>query len=307
MVAISTVIGDHSVIDAFYDPDPDRRLAIIVLSGGNRNASAAGAFISIRRRRKVSAVRAVCGISSGIPTLAYLAGNGTATDVRVFMHDTNDRRLFNFWRRFQGKHPFDHTHLEYVFRHGGTGRGIKAEKVIESGIPFYAVMSCAHSGEPLLYRAETPDEVWQLAVIGSSITGVASPGWFRGRLVSDGFFTSALVPVNEMMHIPNPPTDILIFGGRHYDSNPARMGMWEELFHTTRYVRVQPHIRHMMRDRNIRLIDSVHAAMRREDVRVLSIWNSEKLPTLSISASQAQRLIKEGHATLEGLFRERGW
>ena len=308
-MVLGKTTGDHEVLKACFDQS--RRLAIAVGPGANRNAFAGGALVSIRERNLHHKVAAWGGCSSGIATCGYIAGSGSREDTKVFSHDTNDHRLLSVWRWFLGKPMFDVDYADRVFQGIETGRGINATRVIESGIPFYAILSDPNTGQHLVFRAETPDEVHQLASVGAAVTGISRKVYFRGREVSDGFFTLANFPLEAIVEQCRQegrgvPTDILVFAGKHLDPQPKRKRWSVELAHLLGLARYSEPVRRLMKDRYIHFYEAHERALVRTDIRVLVVWNPTKLPAFKIPKEESEKLIETGYQTMEHLFRSLG-
>lgn len=294
--------GDERVLDAFYKPDA--RLGIVACSGGNRSAMTAGAYIALRRRRLRLKPVAFAGVSSGIPTTAYFMGDGVAPDTKVFSDDTSDSRLFKMARRFRGEYPFDVDYIDRVFRGTETSRGIKARNVINHPAPLYCVMGHSVTGEPLIFLPKTAEDVWNLSSYGTAITGFSKPLEFKGLPVTDGFFTSQLMPVAWLAK-REQLTDVLVFACCHKDEHPKKTSWFEQSLYLSRFASTSKSVRKLIATRHIRFTEAARDAVEINGVRVLIVWIPEKIPSMGVSKEKARDLIHQGYFTMEQLFRSR--
>jgi len=296
--------GDASVIDAFYDTDPNRRLGIVTCAGGNRNAKTAGAFISLRQRKLTDRPDAFAGVSSGIATTGFFMGRGIAPDVKVFSDDMSDRRMFDLRRRFRGRYPFDVDYVERVFRGIETGRGIRAHVAVSHGSPLYAVLGDAITGEPIIRKPADAEDLWTLASYGTAVTGFARPLTYQGQAVTDGYFTVQQLPVEWLVE-NEQLTDVLVFAGGDYDPQPQLSHWSEHALYASGIASATGPIRDLIRTRNIRFMETADRIVQLPHVRVLMVWVPERLSPLNIKKEKSRALVRLGYQTMEALFRQR--
>lgn len=296
--------GDESVIDAFFSPTS--RLGIVACSGGNRSAMTSGCYVNLRRRRLGLKPVAFAGVSSGIPTTAYFIGKGVAPDNKVFIEDTSDKRLFRMSRRLWGQFPFDVDYINRVFRGTETGRGIKAHEVIAHPAPLYSVVGHAETGESLIFRPKTAEDVWKLASYGTAITGFSRRLEYNGLPITDGFFTDQMLPVRWLAERESL-TDVLVFACRHREPDPRETSWFERILYSSGFAPANKTVRELVRTRHIRFASMADQVVNIPGLRVLIVWIPERIPAMKVSQEKARQLVWQGYRTMDMLFERRGY
>jgi predicted patatin/cPLA2 family phospholipase len=299
--------GNRDVLQAFFDSG--RKLGVVACAGGIRNSHLSGAQILLRQRqRDLREPVAVIGVSSGYATRAYYQSGYKATDVRVFSDDmsTDSGRLFKLSRRLLGHWPFDIDYVDTVFRHGATGRPIKADRVLAHPTKLYGVLADPETGRGATYLPTTPEEVWDLATVATAVTGFAPPLTFRGRAVTDGYASDMHLPVTELIRLHPEVTDILVFASQHYEKHPRPASAMEVLLYRTGFAVASMAMREMIRTRHLRFMAEAERVIDPAVVdgrRVCIVWLPKAYHPIYVTEAESRDLIRLGYQTMKELLR----
>ncbi len=294
--------GDRNVLKAFFTNTTS--LGLIACAGGIRNSFLAGAHIYCRQQRgRLREPVACIGVSSGYATRAYYQGSGKATDVRVFSHDMSTTRgqLFKLTRR----HPFDVDYVDAVFRYGSTGRPIHASQVINHPTKLYGLLADPQTGQGFVCRAESSEEVWDLATASSAVTGFSRPTFFRGQLVTDGYASDSHLPVDELIRLHPEVTDILIFAAQHYEDNPRPASALEMFLYRTGFATASRPMQRLIRTRHMRFMAEAQRVVHARHVggrRVCIVWLPRPYHPIYVSERESRDLIRMGYYTMRTLL-----
>jgi hypothetical protein len=185
-----------------------------------------------------------------------------------------------------------------------TNRGIRANGVIAHQAPLYAVLADPNTGHPHIFRPETADDVWLLASYGAAITGFSRPLEYKGLPVTDGYFSTAQLPISWMVQ-REQPTDILVFAGSHYINEPKPSSLVEQALYCSGLAKASKPVRELIKTRYMRFMNTAAEAVSRSDVRVCIVWVPEKLSPVKINQHKSRQLIRLGFQTMEALFKQR--
>ena len=272
------------------------RLWLIGGGGAFNGAYLAGVQVALVEAGLHLSLSGVIGVSTSIPALGYLlAARQGETERHIYETTTYSvearSRLFVKW---YGR--TDAAWLRSVFE-GVTGKPIRYDRVMSSGVRFVGVATEWDTGRPQYIEPTSRDEFFTLIEAGCSMPGLSPPVYLRGSPMTDSV-TGDPSPVPWLMSLPESerPTHVL-FVTNAWHEPPARARQVREWL-LLRFIHSRTVPRHIIDRfalRHRRFYRGVATAIKRSDVEVAILWLPWRQRPLERNSRKITALTKAGY------------